>query len=213
MRSGALNRLLDIEHRVQTGIEQNNEPRWEWRKYRDQIFCSAQARRGVEQFDAGTGQRFAESITRFRIHYLEAEGIDPTMKIVFEGQRYDIRVILPDHERQEDCWIDAALQDGNVVGAGISLFAEPVLVGEVGEAYQTVITVTGGTAPLEFTVDDGSSPSGGLPAGLAIVQISDNQWSLEGYPEVAGAFPIAIAVEDGAGQTASLPAFTLTISP
>jgi SPP1 family predicted phage head-tail adaptor len=112
MRAGALRNVIDIEQQSETGRNALNEPIVSWTLWR-QVYCEKFARRGAERYDDGTSQRYAEAVFRFRCRYQDVEGIDATMRIVFEGQVYDIRAILPDDQRREDCIIDATLQNGS----------------------------------------------------------------------------------------------------
>lgn len=109
MRSGALRNVIDIQQATETGRNGLNEPIVSWTLWR-QVFCEKTTRRGSERFDDGTNQRYAEAMFRFRCRYQDVDGIDATMRIVFEGQVYDIRAIMPDDQMRSDCLIEATLQ-------------------------------------------------------------------------------------------------------
>jgi hypothetical protein len=70
--------------------------------------------------------------------------------------------------------------------------------GEVGIRYQGSITAAGGTAPLTWSVANGT-----LPAGLTLDPATG---TVSGVPRAAGLFDLTFAVADTAGQRATIPA-------
>ncbi|MEU5692378.1 fibronectin type III domain-containing protein [Actinosynnema sp. NPDC020468] len=67
--------------------------------------------------------------------------------------------------------------------------------GEVGVAYSTQFTVTGGTAPFTWSVSAGS-----LPPGLAL---NPGTGVLSGTPTTAGSYTFTVQVVDASGQSAT----------
>lgn len=113
MRAGALHNLIAIQARTQTGTNDLNEPIYTWTTLRE-CFAAISTRRGVENFDPGSQQRYSEVVYRFRVRFEDAKGVGATMVIVFEGQTYNITGILADYDRREDAIIECILQEGVV---------------------------------------------------------------------------------------------------
>jgi SPP1 family predicted phage head-tail adaptor len=113
MRAGALRNLIQILRPHETGRDEENKPIVTWPLFAEP-FCEIVAKRGTEQFDPATKQRFSQVVYRFRCRYVEVIGIDATMRIEHEGQKYDIRGILPDEQQRDDVIIEATLQDGSI---------------------------------------------------------------------------------------------------
>lgn len=212
MRFGSLDGVIDIEHKVLTGVSTSNEPVYEWRTWREDVFVGVKAKRGNEYFDNDSKHRYSETVTQFRAHLTDVDGMDAAMRIKFEGQYYDIKNVLPDYERKQDCLIDAVIQGGAVQGVAFAMFADPALTGEVGVIYQTLISIVGGQAPYSVALSDEGSPSP-MPLGLSLVQAQEKIWALEGVPMEVGSFPINVRATDALGRAATLPQFTLAISP
>lgn len=212
MRRGVLDRIIDIEHRVITGVTDSNEPIYSWKKFKQGVFAEVYAKRGVELWSEKDSRRISETITRFRIDYFEADGINSTMRVRFDNQLYDIKAILPDHDRMQDCVIDALLQEASVQTPTLQVFTDPDLEADVGEVYQGfMIHIIGGAAPFSVGLT-GASPPYILPAGLSLVQSSDRVWSIEGYPEESGSFPISVTVTDANSVSASTQEVVLVIN-
>ena len=112
MRNGKRSNIITIEQRTQTGTTDLNEPVFTWSAWRETIFAAVLPRRGNERFDDGSGQRYAQAYFRFECAYDDVDGADETMRILFEGQYYDIRNIMPDFQHREACVIEATLQRG-----------------------------------------------------------------------------------------------------
>lgn len=113
MRAGALRNVITIQSQSSAGNDALNAPIVTWGTFRD-VFCEMTPRRGGEKYDETTGQRYSESMFWFRCRYSDVDGVDNTMRIVHEGQTFDIRNLMPDEQRRGDCIIEATLQDGQV---------------------------------------------------------------------------------------------------
>ena len=113
MRGGALRSLVCVQENVQVGVDDMNAPVYSWTTFAE-IFCEHKARRGQEFFDPDTKQRYSQTIHEFFCRYYEAEGIHTSMRILFDGQYYDIRNVMPNENRHEFCVIQTTLQDGQV---------------------------------------------------------------------------------------------------
>ena len=74
--------------------------------------------------------------------------------------------------------------------------------GQMGTAYDTVITATGGTPPYSW------SASGNVPPGITL---SPSSGDLTGMPGAAGTFSFTVAVTDASGQVAQ-KGFTLEVA-
>ena len=80
-----------------------------------------------------------------------------------------------------------------------SLIISPTLpAATLGSNYNAELSVSGGTAPYQFSLASGKLPSG--------VQLADDSGVISGTPAAAGNFPFAISVSDakGASQQQSL---------
>lgn len=208
MRLGRLDKLITIERRILVGASSMNEPQYEFETYR-RCWAEAYDVRSAEAFSEDTKQRYAETTTRFRVHYGDAVGLDATMRIRYEGRLYDIKSILVDHVRKQTATIDAVAQSVTVGGAVLEAVADVPDNATVGNLFQAIITIFGGQAPYSVSVAD--SPAV-LPPGLALVQSSDNAWAIEGFPVAVGTWPISLVVSDAAGNIAAIEPFTITIA-
>jgi len=85
-------------------------------------------------------------------------------------------------------------------GFGIALSAAPIA--NLGENYQTLVGVNGGTAPYKFEVIAGT-----MPAGLVL---DNTTGRLQGRPSTMGRFELTIKVTDARGAS-TIGAFTLTV--
>ena len=90
------------------------------------------------------------------------------------------------------------------IAAQPTLPATPPPAGQVGVAYSTTFTVTGGTAPFAWAVTAGT-----LPAGLTL---NSTNGQLTGTPTTAGTSGFTLTVTDAFSQSASR-ATTLTVTP
>jgi head-tail adaptor len=204
MRIGSQRNLITIQRRVQLGVSKANEPNFVWQDWRADISCEVDVRRGKEQFDVSSKQRYSEEVYRFRTRYDEVLGADAAMRVSHEGQLFDIKAILPDGQRHWDCIIECTLQDGKLQPAplSMSIFTE-IYEGKVGVVYSGITaTAAGGTAPYTFSLKSGSVP------GLTL---SPSTGTLSGTPSTAGTFPIEIQVTDDASAVDVLPIFDLIV--
>lgn len=208
MRAGALRGLLTIQRQVTVGSKSTEffEPNRVWQDWKADIPCAVEVKRGREHFDAQSKQRYTEEVWLFRVRYEEVTGIDSSMRVVFEGQAFDIRPLRPDAQFRRDVILECTLQN-QVFGAAPLAVAinEIIPAGTEGVAYGGfAVTAERGTAPYSFAV-----ASGTLPAGLSLNPATG---AISGTPTAAGVFPVAIEVTDAAAETAALPEFSITIA-
>jgi hypothetical protein len=92
-----------------------------------------------------------------------------------------------------------------VVAAALQLTTASVPGGQVGVAYNTALSATGGTAPYAWSLAPGSGP---LPGGVTL----SGAGVLSGTPTTAGTFNFTVRVTDAASATADR-ALTLVVAP
>jgi len=80
----------------------------------------------------------------------------------------------------------------------------PLAPGTAGTPLSRILTATGGTAPLGWSIIGGA-----LPAGLSINSLTG---LISGTPTMSGSFPFTVRVNDSVSGSANR-AFTLTINP
>ncbi|WP_163987446.1 phage head completion protein [Rhizobium lusitanum] len=194
---------MTVRRRVQVGTNAANEPNFVWQDWRPDIFCEVTLKRGKEQFDPVGKKRYAEDVWQFRTRYDEVRGLDAAMKILHEGNTYDIKAILPDGQKQWDCVIEATLQDGALGGTALlAQILTMIPTGIVGQPYDDLaIDVAGGTQPYSLVAS-------GLPPGLALDPVTA---IISGTPSTPGAFSVEIGVTDASGLHEDLPAFDILV--
>jgi SPP1 family predicted phage head-tail adaptor len=106
MRGGVLKNVITIEESYTSSTGRANETIVSWRKWRD-TFAEITSVRGKEFFEKG--QRYSETVFRFRCRYFDVVGLSHAMRISFEGQTYNIKSIQADLQRRNDTIIDATL--------------------------------------------------------------------------------------------------------
>lgn len=206
MHVGGFNHPLTIERKIQVGTSTLNEPNYVYQTFAEP-FAEITTRRGREHFDPATKQRYSEVVYHFRCHYDDVVGIDATMRVTDEdGQRYDIKALLPDAESRQDIIIECTLQDGRVGAEVLHGFVDDTIPdGEVGEVYEGFsVRARGGTEPYTFAVTGGA-----LPTGLVI---DTNTGAISGTPSAAGISSPVITVTDAADDSHVMPALTITVA-
>ncbi|MET8142136.1 putative Ig domain-containing protein, partial [Sphaerisporangium sp. NPDC005288] len=88
--------------------------------------------------------------------------------------------------------------------ANPSLTFPPPPSGQVGVAYSVQLTMTGGTAPVTWSVSAGS-----LPPGLTL---NPSTGLLSGTPTAAGSFPFTVRIVDASGQSDTRAATVVIIA-
>lgn len=106
MRGGSLRNIVRIEESYGNSKGRANEPVEKWRKYCE-FFGSVESRNGREFFDKG--QRYSETIYRFRGRYFDMIGVTEKMRVVFNEQVYNIKTVMVDADRIQDVIIDTSL--------------------------------------------------------------------------------------------------------
>lgn len=206
MLSGRLRVPVKVYRNVQIGVDDDyNTPIYEPKLWRS-TFAEMRSRRGNEHYTGS--QIFSLTQWYFDFRYHSVAGISSDMWLVVNGQRYDIRNIVPDFARKRNIEVEARVANINIAdGSSGGVFAlsiglpETMPDGTVGTAYTgTTPDATGGSAPYTFSV------AGSLPAGLSI---ASGTGVISGTPTESGTYEFEIAVTDGA-DTASAPA-TITI--
>lgn len=203
MRIGGQQHPITIQRRVQVGKTSIGEPNFIWRDWRIDVWCEVTARRGKEQFDPQTKQRFNEEVYHFRTRYEEVIGIDATMQVLHDGGIYEIRSCLPDMQKRSDIIIECRLLSASLEDTPLTLaIADEIMSGYVGDTYESfTAAATGGTAP--YTITAGAT----LPPGLVI----SASGLVSGAPTTAGTYVVTISVTDATGDVETLPEFTIEV--
>lgn len=110
MRNGDRSNLITIQQEGETGRDRLNVPMTGWTTWR-QVWAGIIPQRGGEKVSEA-GQRFSQTVMRFRCAFMDVKGATSKMRIEFDGQVFNIQKILPDYQRRDDCIIEAELQDG-----------------------------------------------------------------------------------------------------
>lgn len=108
MRDGLRTEEIEIQRRIEVGRTPINEPIYEW-----ESFCCPlveyETRRGREHLNAG--RVYMQSYVIFRMPMDEIEGVDGTMRILYEGDFYEIRNIRVNYPMMRDAEIEAYIMD------------------------------------------------------------------------------------------------------
>lgn len=208
MFTGSLRVKAQVCRRVQVGVNGYNEPTYADEVWRE-TFAEMRSRRGQEHHTGS--QIIALTQWYFKFRYQSVAGIDPTMWLVVNGQRYDIRNIVPDFARKREIEVEARVANINMEdGSSGGVFALSIRIpsnmpaGTTGVAYTGVLPdVSGGASPYAFSV------VGTLPAGLSI---NAGTGIVSGTPTLAGSSTFGIKVTDASGDTATAPSIPITIS-
>ncbi len=111
--SGRLKTPIEIQSRLETGRDALNAPIFAWTTF-VKCFARKDVLSGGERYDSKTGQRYSSTSHQFTCRFLDVKGITSDMRLVFDGQNYDIRGILPDDQEDSVVLLEATLQDGSV---------------------------------------------------------------------------------------------------
>lgn len=201
MLAGQLRVKVQVWRDTQVGVDAYNMPVVEPQLWRE-TFAEMRPRRGNEHHSGE--QVFALTYWYVKFRWHSVDGIDPTMWLVINGQKYDIRNIVPDFARKRSIEVEARVADINMAtGATGGVFALAINLksnmptGVAGSAYAGAVPeVTGGKPPYTFTL------TGTLPTGLSL---DASTGAITGTPTAAGTADINIVVTDANGDTATLP--------
>jgi head-tail adaptor len=204
MRIGDLQHVITIQRRVQVGRTSISEPNWVWQDWRPGVWAGITVKRGKEQWDPQTKQRYSEEVYHFKVYYEEVIGADDTMRVAHEGNIFKIRSILPDAQCRSDAIIECVLESQSVERAPMTVAIEDeILPGYLGEPFEAfTVKAGGGASPYSFSA--GST----LPPGLSI----DASGVVSGTPTSAGVYSVVITVTDNNGEAETLPAFDIEVT-
>ncbi len=195
MRAGALREQLQFQRSVQIGVTPLNAPDIAWVDWNEPIWCEAMPRRGREVYDSDTQQRYSEDVWRFRVRYVEIIGAMTTMRIVFDGQNYDIRAISIDirSPRSTRPWqpvleplcgylllAERLFRDGRAVAEAWNFGPAMTDVRPVGEVVEHVTRLWGDGAAWQVV-----GAQGGHEAGLLAVDAAKAQARLHWRPRLS----------------------------
>jgi len=203
MRIGGLQHPITIQRRVQVGKTAIGEPNWTWQDWRTDVWAEITVRRGKEQWDPSTKQRFSEEVYHFRVYFEEVIGINAAMRVLHEDGIFEIRNSLPDLQNRNDVIIECVLESGSLEALPLTVaITDEILPGYVGDTYEAfTVTVSGGSSP--YAISAGST----LPPGLTI----SANGRVSGTPTAAGVYAVSISVTDGAGDVEAFPEFTIEV--
>lgn len=105
MRSGTKNCLVSIQRYTDQRDTVTNALVPVWTDWKSGVFCNAYARKGTEVLVGD--QILRQTYIRFDFDYLDIEGITELDVIVYEGQRFDIKGLLPDLSTKDTYQVDA----------------------------------------------------------------------------------------------------------
>lgn len=205
MRIGSQRCIIDIQRRMQIGLDKLRHPIFAWSNWRSKIFAEIEVRRGKEQFDPTSRIRYSEDVYRFRTRFDEVVGIDASMRVLHDDSVFDIKAILPDVHRRIDCIIECTTQDA-VLGGKVPLNAaigSVIGAGVVGEAYEILVEASGGRSPYAFSILRGA-----LPTGLSIMASTGQ---ITGTPTVAGTYDFVVSISDAAGDRIEMPSVSIVV--
>lgn len=97
-----------------------------------------------------------------------------------------------------------ATQSFSITVSSLCFFSNPLLEGDLNSFYRESLIVSGGVAPLTWTVKGGNLPPG--------ITINSTSGLLSGTPTALGLYNFTIQVVDSTGATAT-QSFSLTINP
>ncbi|WP_210325036.1 phage head completion protein [Mesorhizobium silamurunense] len=206
MRAGSQRNPIEIQRKVQVGVDSLNAPNMVWQTWREP-FAELTVLRGREHFDSQTKQRYSEEVWQFRVRYVEVEGIDASMRVVYDGTEFDIKAIRPDGQKRVDCIIECTVQDAVLGAAPLAIaIKQAIQQGKVGVVYGGFsLSAAGGSgAGYIFAI-----ASGALPAGLSM---NASTGAIAGTPSATGTSAVTFKVTDSAGEVAALPSIDLTVT-
>ncbi|CDX26671.1 hypothetical protein MPL3356_60490 [Mesorhizobium plurifarium] len=206
MRAGSQRNPIEIQRKVQVGVDSLNAPKMVWQTWREP-FAEITVLRGREHFDPQTKQRYSEEVWQFCVRYIEVEGVDATMRVLHNGMEFDIKAIRPDGQKQIDCILECTVQDAVLGPAPLSIaIKQAIPQGNVGVAYGGFSLTAAGGSGTGYTF---AISSGTLPAGLAL---NASTGAISGTPTAAETSAVVFKVTDSAGAVAPLPSIDLTMT-
>lgn len=205
MRLGSQRNLFTIQRKVTVGLNELREPNVVWQDWRTDVYCEVTVRRGKEQFDASSKQRYSEEVWQFRTRFDEVVGADASMRLMHEGQEFNIKAILPDGQMHRDCVIECTVADSQLNEKPLAIEIREII--PKGKAYVAFkgfsASAKGGKEPYAF-----SAGTDTLPPGLTIDAATGK---VSGLPTSAGSYDVLLFVVDAAGESSTLPLFPIVV--
>ena len=115
LQAGRLNKRVTLQRRASApGRDAWGQPSAPWEKVAT-VWANVQTVNGrtfVNQESTAAGGEIARATTSIRIR--KRRGIDPTMRVIYGGQVYEIKAVLPDEEGDEfvDLAVSAIVNEG-----------------------------------------------------------------------------------------------------
>jgi head-tail adaptor len=107
MRAGSLTDIVCIERPIATRDSVTNEEISSWEVWRS-AWASVSYGRGAERLEGSV--RIAVSSVKFTVRFEDANGVDVTMRIVFEGGYYDVINVMPDYTDRRYIVIETVIE-------------------------------------------------------------------------------------------------------
>jgi len=111
MRAGGLKVRVQVWRDDHTGTDAYGHPITEPALWKE-TWAEMTPRRGNEHYSAG--EIFSLTHWYFTFRYHSVKGIAPSYWLMVKGQRYEIRNVVPDLARQDNCVVEARVANINI---------------------------------------------------------------------------------------------------